>query len=67
MMADDWASRYGDAQEYARVVIDGHMWFSLSSVEIHVWVQKPGELRIDLDSLSKDGYASGVHPHFMYQ
>ena len=67
MTADDWASRYGDAQEYAWVVIDGHTWFSLSSVEIHVWVQKPGKSRIDLDSLSEDGYASGVCPHFMYQ
>ena len=67
MTADDWMSRYGDAQEYARVVIDGHTWFSLSSIELHVWIQKPGELKIDLDSLRGDGYASGVHPHFVYQ
>lgn len=67
MTADDWMSRYGDAQEYAQVVIDGHTWFSLSSIELHVWIQKPGELKIDLDSLRGDGYAYGVHPHFVYQ
>lgn len=44
------------------MVVDDYTWFSLSSVEFHVWIRKPGESKIDLDSLSGDGYAFGLYP-----
>ncbi|KIM58226.1 hypothetical protein SCLCIDRAFT_1218843 [Scleroderma citrinum Foug A] len=55
----EWESNYGNPHEYARVVVDDYTWFSPSSVEFYVWIRKPGESKIDLDSLSGDGYAFG--------
>ncbi|KAL4077886.1 hypothetical protein J3A83DRAFT_4217620 [Scleroderma citrinum] len=46
------------ASEFAEIVIDGHMWFSLSSVEIHVWVCQHGDPKVDLNCPDGDGYAS---------
>lgn len=65
----EWSSRFGNAEEYAQVVDDDHTWFSLSSVELHVWTHKPSESRINVDSLDRDSYMLGVHSsfHFMYQ
>ncbi|KAI6016293.1 hypothetical protein BKA83DRAFT_4128917 [Pisolithus microcarpus] len=39
------------------VVIDGHMWFSLLSVEIHIWTCQAGRLQIELDHLDSNEYA----------
>ncbi|KAL4068363.1 hypothetical protein V8B97DRAFT_2024919 [Scleroderma yunnanense] len=47
-----WSNNYGNNQEFAEIVVDGHTWFSLSSVEIHVWV--------DLNCPDGNGYASGT-------
>ena len=63
MTQNEWTSSCGNSQ-YARVVADGYTWFSLSSVELHVWIRKPSESKIDLDSMSGDGYAFGVRPSF---
>ena len=46
--------------DFARMVIDGHTWLSLSSVEIHVWVRQPGDSDINLDCLDGDRYTVGV-------
>lgn len=62
-----WEHGREDPREYAEVVVDGHTWFSLSSVEFHVWVRKPGASKVDVDSLDSDGYAFGVSVRFIYQ
>jgi len=60
MLRGKWSGDYGDGEEFAQIVVDGHTWFSLSSAEIHVWVRQHGA---KLDLTNGDGYASGVH-HF---
>ena len=60
MSHGEWSGDYGDGEEFAWIVIDGHMWFSLSLAEIHVWVRQHGA---KLDLMNSDGYASGVR-HF---
>ena len=54
-----WANNYGDGQNFVRIAVDGHTWFSLASVEIHLWVRQHGA-KIDLNCSNSDGYASGV-------
>ena len=54
-----WTSSYGKKGVFTPVVVDGHTWFSLSLVEIHIWVHQPGKSTIDLNCLD-DGYACGV-------
>ncbi|KAI6119908.1 hypothetical protein EDD16DRAFT_1519266 [Pisolithus croceorrhizus] len=49
-----------DPDVFSRVVVDGHTWFSLSSVEIYVWTRQPGDTRIILDYQESDGYAFGT-------
>ena len=51
--------RRDDGQEFAWIAVDGHSWFSLSSVEIHLWVRQRGT-KMDLNHSNGDGYASGV-------
>ncbi|KAI6039378.1 hypothetical protein EDC04DRAFT_2895317 [Pisolithus marmoratus] len=47
------------------VVVDGHTWFTLSSVEIHVWTRQHGMSRIDLGHMDGDGYTYGtLYPTF---
>ncbi|KAL4070271.1 hypothetical protein J3A83DRAFT_4241683 [Scleroderma citrinum] len=48
------------ASEFAEIVVDGHTWFLLSSVEIHVWVHQHGDPKVDLNCPDGDGYASGT-------
>ena len=36
MMESEWNCSVGDA-EFTQVVIGGHKWFTVSSVQIHVW------------------------------
>jgi len=60
MSCGKWSDDYGDGEEFARIVVDGHTWFSLSLAEIHVWVHQHSA---KLDLTNSDGYASGVH-HF---
>ena len=55
-----WAHNYGSEEHFSRVVVDGHVWFSLSSVEIHIWVRQDRDCKIDLNCSSGDGYARGV-------
>ncbi|KIM55659.1 hypothetical protein SCLCIDRAFT_30206 [Scleroderma citrinum Foug A] len=55
-----WECHHENPQEYAEVVIDGHMWLSLASVKFHVWIHKNGALKIDVDSLDRDGYTFGM-------
>jgi len=57
MTQTEWRGDLG-AEDFASVVVDGHTWFSLSSVEIHVWTRKDGP--INVDDLDSDRYASGV-------
>ncbi|KIM55093.1 hypothetical protein SCLCIDRAFT_30614 [Scleroderma citrinum Foug A] len=54
-----WTSSYGKKGVFTPVVVDGHTWFSLSLVEIHIWVHQPGKSTIDLNCLD-DGYACGT-------
>ncbi|KIM58302.1 hypothetical protein SCLCIDRAFT_28197 [Scleroderma citrinum Foug A] len=55
-----WTSSYGKKGMFTQVVVDGHTWFSLSSVEIHIWVHQPGKSKIDLNCLDDRGYACGM-------
>ena len=59
MTESKWNSRVGDA-EFARVVVGGHRWFAVSSVEIHVWIRRPGVSDIDLDNPDGNYYGVGV-------
>ena len=61
MSKKEWAKDV----ETSQVVVNKHMWFSLSSVEIHVWIHKPGASKIDINSVDGDGYAFGVSIHLM--
>ena len=63
MTEEEWPGIYGDPKEYMEVVIDNYSWFSLSSVELHLWIHKPSMMKIDLDCRDGDGYAFGVHHH----
>ncbi|KAI6021270.1 hypothetical protein EDC04DRAFT_3143848 [Pisolithus marmoratus] len=54
---------YCDNNEFTAVIIDGHTWHSLSSVEIHLWMWQPGNSKLDIDCQEGDGYAFGtLHP-----
>ena len=53
----NWRGSLG-VDEFAHVDIDDHIWFSLASVEIHLWICQAGEL--DIDRKDGDGYAFGV-------
>ena len=64
MSKKEWAK---DVETYSPVVVDKHTWFSLSSVEFHVWICKPGALKININSVDGDDYAFGVSIHLIYQ
>jgi len=53
-----WRGSLG-VDEFAHVDIDRHIWFSLSSVEIHLWICQASGL--DIDCKDGNGYAFGVH------
>ncbi|KAI6137811.1 hypothetical protein BKA82DRAFT_4265626 [Pisolithus tinctorius] len=55
----EWTSHHG-ADEFSHIVVDGHTWFSLSSVEIHVWIRQEDGSKINVDRLDDDGYAVGT-------
>ncbi|KAI6013293.1 hypothetical protein EDC04DRAFT_2904708 [Pisolithus marmoratus] len=59
MTMDEWTGDVG-VDEYAHVVVDGHTWFLLSSVEIHLWMRQPGKPWIEMNDLNGDGYAFGT-------
>ena len=63
MTEEEWPEFYGDAKKYLEVVVDHYSWFSLSSVELHVWIRKAGAKNIDVDCRDGDGYAFGVRHH----
>ncbi|KAL4080794.1 hypothetical protein J3A83DRAFT_4202492 [Scleroderma citrinum] len=60
MTQETWTSNGSGEDEFGRVVVDDHVWFSLSSVEIHLWVRQPGNSKINLDRSDGDGYAVGT-------
>ena len=64
MSKKEWAK---DVETYSQVVVDKHMWFSLSSVKFHVWICKPGASKININYVDGDGYAFGVSIHLIYQ
>ena len=64
MMEDEWPGIHGDAEKYAEVVVDDYSWFSLSSVELHIWTHKPGAMNIDVDCKGGDGYGF-CHDQFL--
>ena len=49
-----------NAGDFTQMVVDGHTWLSLSSVEIHVWVCQPGNSDINLDRLDGNSHTVGV-------
>ncbi|KIK14322.1 hypothetical protein PISMIDRAFT_17362 [Pisolithus microcarpus 441] len=59
MTQEEWLCNHS-ANDFHQVVIDGHMWFSLSSVEIHIWTRQAGGLQIKLDHLDGNEYAVRV-------
>ncbi|KAI6022722.1 hypothetical protein EDC04DRAFT_2727979 [Pisolithus marmoratus] len=62
MTRAEW-DRYCDNNEFTAVIVDSHTWFSLSSVEIHLWMRQPGNSELDIDRQEGDGYAFGtLHP-----
>ena len=63
MMWTKWKGDLGP-QDFASVIIDRHTWFSLSSVEIHVWTHEDGP--INVDRLDSDGYAFRVCCSLIY-
>ena len=58
MTRRDWTCNL-EADEFAQVVVDGHTWFSLSAVEIHMWLHQASKPKICLGCLD-DGYTFGV-------
>ncbi|KAI6156095.1 hypothetical protein EDD17DRAFT_1629826 [Pisolithus thermaeus] len=56
----EWGHCLGDINNITQVIVDGHTWFSSSSVEIHLWIQRHGDSRLDIDHQEGDGYAFGV-------
>ncbi|KIM60206.1 hypothetical protein SCLCIDRAFT_26730 [Scleroderma citrinum Foug A] len=52
-----FAGNFGSSMGYSQIVASGHPWLSLKSVEIHVWMCKPGEGPINVDSSHQAGYA----------
>ncbi|KAI6015726.1 hypothetical protein BKA83DRAFT_4498396 [Pisolithus microcarpus] len=56
----EWRRRLGDVNDITQVIVDGHTWFSLSSVEIHLWMRRPGDSKLDIDLQEGDGYAFGT-------
>ncbi|KAI6024279.1 hypothetical protein EDC04DRAFT_2606544 [Pisolithus marmoratus] len=60
LTADEWEDHLGDQDTFSQVVIDGHTWFSLSSVKIHIWIWQPGDTGIILDRQEGEGYAFGT-------
>lgn len=56
----EWRCRLGDINDITQVIVDGHTWFSLSSVEIHLWMRQPGDSKLDIDHQEGDGYAFGT-------
>ena len=57
MTRTEWQGNLG-VEDFASVVVDGHTWFSLATVEIHIWTREDG--LIDIDELDGTGYAYGV-------
>ena len=62
MVKKAWAKNYGNAENFSSIVVDGYRWFTLLSAEIHIWTRQPGESKINIDCLDRNGYAFGVHP-----
>lgn len=56
----EWGRRLGDVNDITQVIVDGHTWFSSSSVEIHLWIRRHGDSRLDIDRQEGDGYAFGT-------
>ncbi|KAI5995204.1 hypothetical protein EDD15DRAFT_728043 [Pisolithus albus] len=56
MTPEEWGHDQGP-DDFHRVVVDGHTWFSLSSVEIHVWTRRTGRSEIEIDQLDGGEYA----------
>ena len=52
---------------FSSVTTDGLTWFSLTSVESHLWMHKPSELKIRMGHLDEDNYAYRVHLCFIFQ
>jgi len=61
MTESEWNSSVGDA-EFARVVVDGHKWFAVLSVQIHVWIRRPDDSDVNLDHSDGNYYGAGVCP-----
>ena len=59
MTESEWNCSVGDA-EFTRVVVGGHKWFAVSSVQIHVWTHRPGDLDVNLDHSDGDYYGVRV-------
>ncbi|KAI5994465.1 hypothetical protein EDD15DRAFT_2260411 [Pisolithus albus] len=59
MTREEWVHNQS-ADDFHRVVVDGHTWFSLSSVEIHVWTRQAGRSEIEIDRSDGDEYAVGT-------
>ncbi|KAI5990937.1 hypothetical protein EDD15DRAFT_2369305 [Pisolithus albus] len=59
MTREEWLHNHS-VDDFHQVVVDGHTWFSLSSVEIHVWTRQAGGSPIELDRLDGDEYAVGM-------
>jgi len=62
----EWTD-YASAEGFSLVTADGHTWFSISSVQFHLWIRKPGESKIRMDCFDEDSYAYGVRPCFVFQ
>ena len=65
VLGSPWVASQGNlgAKDFASVVVDGYTWFSLLTIEIHVWTCK--DRPIDVDDLDSDRYAYGVC-HFTF-
>ena len=66
MSRAEWTS-YASAEGFTSVTADGYTWFSLASVEFHLWIRKPGESKIRMHCLDEDSYAYGVCLRFVFQ
>ena len=48
-------------EEFADIMMEGHMWFFLSSLVVHVWVRPPDNCNISINQPVHGSYSTGIH------
>ena len=48
-------------EEFTDIMMEGHMWFSLSSIVVHVWVRPLDNCNISINQPVHGSYSTGIH------